>query len=220
MTDYESYGREIGALVVARLDGRLSIPREVASSPMVINWHALKKWHVPESRVPAEAIVRFKPPSLWQEHRGVIIGILVVVAMQSALIAGLLINRATRRRAERALAESTERMSLAADAANLGYVGVGRFRRRCVDDGAGPCPVRLQTGRADRLRGRSRSGASRGSRGARSCPEASAGNAGRIRNGLSRADAGGEASAGSARAVGAWARQTAKARNCSASRWM
>ena len=69
---------------------------------------------------PALAILQVKPPSLWQERRGLILGIFAVVAVQSALIAGLLVNRATRRRAERALAESEERMSLAAESANLG----------------------------------------------------------------------------------------------------
>jgi signal transduction histidine kinase/ABC-type uncharacterized transport system substrate-binding protein len=120
MTDYEAHGREIGALAVARIDGQTPVPRDAASSSLLINWRALKKWRVPESRVPAEAIVRFKPPSLWQEHRRTIIGIFVVVAVQSILIAGLLINRATRRRAERALVESEGRMSLATESANLG----------------------------------------------------------------------------------------------------
>jgi PAS domain S-box-containing protein len=120
MLDFSAHGREIGAIAVARLDGQATAPRDPAPNPLLINWRALKKWGVAESRVPAEAIVRFKPPSLWREHRGIIIGVLVVVALQSALIAGLLVNRATRRRAERALAESTERMSLAADAAKLG----------------------------------------------------------------------------------------------------
>ena len=120
ITDYVTYGQEIGGLVVARLDGQTPTPRAEASSPMIINWRALKKWQVPESRVPAEAIVRFKPPSLWQEHRGIIIGIFLVVAMQSALIAGLLLNRARRRRAVAALGESEERLSLAAESANLG----------------------------------------------------------------------------------------------------
>ena len=70
-------------------------------------------------RLPA-AIMQVNPPSLWQERRGLILGIIAVVALQSALIAGLLVNRATRRRAERALAESEGRMSLATESANLG----------------------------------------------------------------------------------------------------
>ncbi len=69
---------------------------------------------------PALSILQVDPPSLWQERRGLILGIFAVVTMQSALIAGLLLNRATRRRAERALAESEEHMSLAAESANLG----------------------------------------------------------------------------------------------------
>lgn len=120
MMDYSAHGREIGAVAVARLDGQTPAPRDAASSPLLINWRALKKWRVAESHVPAEAVVRFKPPSLWKEHRGTIIGIFAVVAMQSALITGLLVNRTTRRRAERALAESKELMGLAADAAHLG----------------------------------------------------------------------------------------------------
>ena len=69
---------------------------------------------------PALAILQVSSPSLWQERPGLILGIFGVVAVQSALMAGLLVNRATRRRAERALAESEERMSLATESANLG----------------------------------------------------------------------------------------------------
>jgi PAS domain S-box-containing protein len=66
------------------------------------------------------AISPSNPSSLWQERRGLILGVLAVVAMQSALIAGLLVNRATRRKAVRALAETEERMALATESANLG----------------------------------------------------------------------------------------------------
>jgi PAS domain S-box-containing protein len=65
-------------------------------------------------------IAQLEPGSLWQEWRGLILAIFLVVVVQSALITGLLLNRGTRRRAERALAESEERMALATQAANLG----------------------------------------------------------------------------------------------------
>jgi len=120
MLDYAAHGRAIGAMVVARLNGQTPAPREAASNPLLINWNALKKWRVPASRIPAEAIVRFRPPSIWQERRGMIISVLALVVIQSALIAGLLLNRATRRRAERSLAESEQRIGLAAEAAHLG----------------------------------------------------------------------------------------------------
>ncbi len=120
MLDYSAHGREIGAVAVEQLNGLAHRAQDPLPNPLLINWGALKKWRIPESRVPAEAIVRFKPPSIWRERRGMIIGIFAVVAMQSALITGLLVNRARRRRVARALAESERRMSLATESANLG----------------------------------------------------------------------------------------------------
>lgn len=64
--------------------------------------------------------VRLKTAMIWQEHSGRIVVIFIIVAVQSALIAALLVNRATLRRAKRELAGSEERMSLAAESANLG----------------------------------------------------------------------------------------------------
>ena len=42
------------------------------------------------SRVLAVAVVIFGQPTLWDEHRGLIIGIVTVLAVQTSLIAGLL----------------------------------------------------------------------------------------------------------------------------------
>lgn len=120
MMDYTSHGRAMGAMAVARLNGENLAHQDAASSLLLINWPELKKWKVPAKRVPAEAQIRNRPPSLWNEHPGTLIGIFAAVAIQSTLIAGLLVNHRRRRRAEGALAESMERMSLAAEAANLG----------------------------------------------------------------------------------------------------
>ena len=120
LTDFAAHGRALGSLVTSRLDGRPTDGRAGELTPMTVVWPALKKWNIPEKRIPPEAIVKFRPPSLWEEHPRVIMGIFAVVLVQSALIAGLLILRSTRLKAERALAESKERMSLAAEAANLG----------------------------------------------------------------------------------------------------
>ncbi|WP_166442636.1 sensor histidine kinase [Phragmitibacter flavus] len=120
MMDYAAHGKEIGNEAVARLDGRPPTPNEAASSPWIINWQALKKWKIPEALVPSDALIKYKPPTLWEEHPGLITGILAVVLIQSILIALLLVNIGNRCRAERALAESEERMGLAAAAAGLG----------------------------------------------------------------------------------------------------
>ena len=120
MMDYAAHGRDIGAALVSRLNGATEAFHEAPASPWLINWNALEKWRIPGGRVPEEAVLRFKPPSLWEKRRLMILTIIAVVVMQSALIGGLLVNRSTRLRAERALVESTERMNLAAKAANLG----------------------------------------------------------------------------------------------------
>lgn len=120
MADYTQHAREAGKVAVARLDGQQVRPGKLTSPPYLLNWGALKKWNLPPDRIPREAVVRFRPPTLWEEHRGAIIALISVVLTQSALITLLLVNRGSRLRTERELAETTERMSLAADAANLG----------------------------------------------------------------------------------------------------
>src|SRR5690606_25325875 len=100
MMNYASHGREIGAIAVARLEGLNPPLNETFASPLLINWKSLQKWRVPPSLVPEEAILRFKPTSVWQDHRGLILSFLGMALVQTVLIVWLLVNRATRRRAE------------------------------------------------------------------------------------------------------------------------
>ncbi|MFO1313604.1 MAG: sensor histidine kinase [Burkholderiales bacterium] len=61
----------------------------------------LQRWNIDPYRLPAEAEVRFKVRSVWEEHRGAIVATAVLLLLQAALIAGLLVQRGRRRRAER-----------------------------------------------------------------------------------------------------------------------
>jgi len=60
----------------------------------------LRRFDIPRSRLPAGSEVRFATPTLWDAYRGWVILGLAVVALQAALIGGLLVQRARRRRAE------------------------------------------------------------------------------------------------------------------------
>src|SRR6185369_15636306 len=60
-----------------------------------------------------------REPTTWQRYRSFIITGLTVLAIQALLIAGLVINLSRRRKADRSLRESEERMKLAATAASL-----------------------------------------------------------------------------------------------------
>jgi PAS domain S-box-containing protein len=65
----------------------------------------LERWSLDEGKLPPGSVVRFRPPSAWQRYRWYVVGGLAVFAVQTLLIAGLLVHRAQRRRAQRALAE-------------------------------------------------------------------------------------------------------------------
>jgi len=107
---------------VAWLDPAVGSPVEVLSAlknTTLINWRALKKWHVSESQVLGEATARYRTRSPWKRHRELILATAAVVGLQSMLIVWLIVQRSRLKRAERSLRDSEERMSLAAEAANL-----------------------------------------------------------------------------------------------------
>ena len=60
---------------------------------------ALRKWSFDEGRLPEGCEVLFAERSLWREYRWQILGAIAVLLFQTALIAGLLLERERRRRA-------------------------------------------------------------------------------------------------------------------------
>jgi PAS domain S-box-containing protein len=120
--DTEAIGKRAGELARLVLSGAApaSLPLESSTGSVpTFDWRALKRWGIPESRLPPDSVVRFKPPSMWEQYRWYIIGALAIIAIQAGIIADLLLHRARRRRAEADLRESEQRMGLAASAANL-----------------------------------------------------------------------------------------------------
>ncbi len=72
----------------------------IGFEPPVYDWRELERWNIDPSRLPPGSEIRFKPPSLWDQHRTAIVATGAVLLLQAALIAGLLIQRGRRRRAE------------------------------------------------------------------------------------------------------------------------
>lgn len=60
----------------------------------------LRRWQIPQKRLPQASEIRFEPPSVWQQYRGTVIAAVVVLGLQSALLAGLLVQRSRRHSAE------------------------------------------------------------------------------------------------------------------------
>ena len=106
------------ALRVLKGESPESIPvRQVDANITQFDWRQLRRWGISETRLPAGSLVRFRQPSVWEQYKFYIVGAASVLALQTALIAGLLVQRARRRRVESALRESEARFRVMADTA-------------------------------------------------------------------------------------------------------
>jgi PAS domain S-box-containing protein len=66
----------------------------------MFDWRQLKRWGIYEGGLPPGSVVHFRNPSFWDLYRWHIIGVLSLCAIQTMLILALLVQRASRRRAE------------------------------------------------------------------------------------------------------------------------
>ncbi len=82
-----------------------------------VDWRALQHWHIPESALPPAAVVEYRRLSFWQRDRKYILIALILISAQALLIAGLLLQRTRKRKAEAILRESEERFRVMADTA-------------------------------------------------------------------------------------------------------
>ena len=73
---------------------------ETASTMPIVDVRQLRRWRIAESTLPRETSVRFRESSLWDEYKWYILGAAFICIVQGALIAGLLIQRRRRKRAE------------------------------------------------------------------------------------------------------------------------
>jgi len=98
-----------------------------ARSPPTSTAHAnridsrqLKRWNISEKRVPLDAVVLFKGPTLWQQHRDLLLATTGVFIALTMVLGALLLQIRGRRRAEASLGRSEERWAFAAASAGIG----------------------------------------------------------------------------------------------------
>jgi signal transduction histidine kinase len=80
-----------------------------------VDWRQLRRWRLDESRLPPGTRVLFREPSVWDRYRRYIIGAVVLMLAQTALITGLLVHRRMRRRVELELRDSEARLRVSYD---------------------------------------------------------------------------------------------------------
>jgi signal transduction histidine kinase len=114
VVDSEDLGARAAQLALRVLEGAKpeNVPIEVATkgTPMV-DWRALQRWGIKESRVPVGSVVRYRPQTLWDQHKNLILISSSVLLAQAITIAGLLAQRRQRRWAEAEIL--AQRMELA-----------------------------------------------------------------------------------------------------------
>ncbi|MBR0696626.1 ABC transporter substrate binding protein [Bradyrhizobium lablabi] len=120
---FESVGIEAADMALQILAGKdpaTIAPQTNPGQAYRVDYRALARWMLQESKLPPGTVVLFKKPTIWTEHRGIVSAAILIVALQSLIVAALLIQRRRRLRAENLLKESEERMTFAAAAANIG----------------------------------------------------------------------------------------------------
>jgi PAS domain-containing protein len=123
MVTFEEVGRKaarLGMRILAGEDAQTAARSESHHAAPMFDWRQLQQWNINEKQLPPGSVVRFREATYWEQHHRLILGAVSLCAMEAFLIGALLIQRRRRRLAERSLRESEQRMSLAADAANLG----------------------------------------------------------------------------------------------------
>ncbi len=97
-------------------------PENIRPPPMPLgtpryDWRELKRWKIPETRLPSGSVIEFREPTFWEHYRGRLIGILALVLAEAVLIVLLILNLVKRRRTEKLLRESESRFRTVADSA-------------------------------------------------------------------------------------------------------
>jgi PAS domain S-box-containing protein len=80
----------------------------------------LLRWGLSERNLPADAVLSFKQPSLWEEHRNLVVVTVLVMLLEAITISALLVQMFARRRAEISLKESEERWRSVFDMSTVG----------------------------------------------------------------------------------------------------
>ncbi|HUM14910.1 MAG TPA: ATP-binding protein [Candidatus Nitrosotalea sp.] len=122
VVDPEAVGQEAGELTLRVLRGEPisgSPRRSLASSVPVFDWRQLRRWGLDEARLPRGSKVLYREPTLWAQYGWHVAGAIVLLAAESALIAGLLIERHRRRRAQADLDERLRFEMLLAEVSTL-----------------------------------------------------------------------------------------------------
>jgi signal transduction histidine kinase len=91
LMNFREQGKVTARIISELLDGKKAgdIPVENLPSMYMFDWNQLKRWHIPETRLPYGSAILFREPSLWERSKWIWITTLLIVLTLSALAAYL-----------------------------------------------------------------------------------------------------------------------------------
>ena len=116
-------GEELADLALEILGGKNATeiaPQISTAGAYRVDDRQLKRWNLSIGNLPAGTVVSFQSPSLWDEHRYLILSAVAAFAFLSGGIIFVSIQSARRIRAERLLKDSEDKMVFAAVSTNSG----------------------------------------------------------------------------------------------------
>ncbi|MFL5422666.1 MAG: ATP-binding protein [Myxococcales bacterium] len=131
--DLAGQGRAAAELARRILVGERLGPADIVAqhaNPYLFDARQLERWRIAEDKLPPDSVVRFRQLPTWYLYRRQILLAAALVALQTLLIASLLLERRQRKRAERRLDERLRFETLISDLAatflEIGAVEVDR----------------------------------------------------------------------------------------------
>jgi len=108
LSSLEMSGFKAGEMGLRILRGEKPSDIPMSGQGTIINlfdWRQLKRWGIPEERLPPGSIVRFKTHSFWELYRWYIVAAILIILIEFGLISFLLRQRAQRHRSQVELAK-------------------------------------------------------------------------------------------------------------------
>jgi signal transduction histidine kinase len=94
----------VKALLAGTAPAALRLAHETPTT-LHVDWRQVQRWGIDEKLIPADAVVHFRDPTLWEAHRAAVMVVISVFLIQTILIVSLYVERR-----RRAAAESTTQM--------------------------------------------------------------------------------------------------------------
>ncbi len=106
LSDVESNGKAVAELGLNVLKGAKPSNQpivHISNYQLKFDWRQLRRWSIPEDRLPQDSIVEFKVVTVWNRYKGQIFAAITLILLQTLIIIYLLHQRQIRLRAEHTL---------------------------------------------------------------------------------------------------------------------